>query len=142
VDYLGNGVQLGLKQRCIFQFFWKCKNYAKMERFSRNIAKFRFFRKNFCFRTIFAKISRNFPRTFAKTKKNPLNLAVIRHAWYMHACMLFFAMTSHFRKLKTHMWVYVRIQLSLRPKRKFHFRKIFAKISSRKLMLPAESLLM
>jgi hypothetical protein len=40
VDYLGNGVQLGLKQRCIFQFSRKCKNYAKMERFSRNITKF------------------------------------------------------------------------------------------------------
>jgi hypothetical protein len=84
----------------------------------------------------FRKISQNFPKTFAKTI-NPLNLAVIRHAWYMW-CNIF-AITSHFRKLKTHMWVYVRIQL---PKRKFHFRKIFAKISSRKLTLTPESLLM
>jgi hypothetical protein len=45
VDYLGNGVQLGLKQRCIFQFSRKCKNYAKMEQYSRNIAKFCFFTK-------------------------------------------------------------------------------------------------
>jgi hypothetical protein len=70
----GKVVELGLKRRCIFQFSRKCKNHAKMGRFSQKIARF-CFAKFF----VFAKISQNFPKTFAKTKY-PLNLAVIWHA--------------------------------------------------------------
>jgi hypothetical protein len=51
--------RLGLKRKCLFPFSRKCENHAKMGRFSRNFAKFRF-AKIFVFAKIFAKIWRNF----------------------------------------------------------------------------------
>jgi hypothetical protein len=76
----------------------------------------------------FCEISLNFiSQKFSQKTKNPLNFAVIRHAWYMWCNVIY-----HFRKIKI--------------SRKYeHFRtnaKIFSKISSRKLTLIAESLLM
>jgi hypothetical protein len=65
---------LGLQWKCVFQFSWKGENHAKMGRFSQNfvLQKFLFLHKNF---------HKNLTKIFAKTK-NPLNLTVIRHAWY------------------------------------------------------------
>jgi hypothetical protein len=55
--------QLGLKRKCIFPFLRKCKNHAKMGRFSRNFMKFSF-AKIFCFLENLKKISQKLSRNF------------------------------------------------------------------------------
>jgi hypothetical protein len=71
---LKDGLPVRLKRKCIFKFLRKCESHAKMGRFLRNFVCENFrFHKNF---------RENLMEIFAKMK-NPLNLTVILHAWYM-----------------------------------------------------------
>jgi hypothetical protein len=90
---MGSDGFIGLTRKCIFQFSRKCENHAKMGRFSRNFVS--------------RKSLENFAEIFWKTK-NLLHFTVIRHAWYMWCN--FFAITSHFTRIKRYMWGTVMLE--------------------------------